>query len=519
VARAARAGTALGIHRATRNTRLGSIGAKLRARRGVRRIRRKPYRDAPRQTLPAPRWSDERGLYAVAEAWDPTPAFAGASCSRDQLSALLALTNGITGSARGVALRAAPSAGALYAGEVYVVAERVEGLAPGAYYYSVIEHALVPVRANARLADVASALERPGEAVGAAAAVVLSNVFGRYRATYANRGYRYAVIDSGHIGENLRLAAGALGLGARAPLRWQDDRLNALLRIDGREEAVCDVYLVGRAGGSGTTASAASLAERQTVDPSSIPGGLDELERYHEATKLVATAEATKRVASEAVAPGRAPMQAGSAAADAPDTPVHAVIRRRRSAHHFETAPLSHAALVRVLRLARGLPALHRTGNLELYAVAHRVDGLTPGLYRYRGATSGLEPLRTGSLAAPLVAADLGQAKSGEAAVALVAVANLSDAAAAGGARSYRHLLLDAGATAQRIYLGAEACGVAARNLAAYYDDELDDLLGLDGARARAALLVDEASASLDRFGPTADTLRQAARFIVERRN
>jgi farnesyl diphosphate synthase len=45
------------------------------------------------------------------------------------------------------------------------------------------------------------------------------------------------------------------------------------------------------------------------------------------------------------------------------------------------------------------------------------------------------------------------------------------------------------------------------------------DLLGLDGARVKARQLVDEASASLDRFGPAADTLREAARFIVERRN
>jgi len=45
------------------------------------------------------------------------------------------------------------------------------------------------------------------------------------------------------------------------------------------------------------------------------------------------------------------------------------------------------------------------------------------------------------------------------------------------------------------------------------------DLLGLDGARVRARQLVDEASASLDRFGAAADTLREAARFIVERRN
>jgi farnesyl diphosphate synthase len=45
------------------------------------------------------------------------------------------------------------------------------------------------------------------------------------------------------------------------------------------------------------------------------------------------------------------------------------------------------------------------------------------------------------------------------------------------------------------------------------------DLLGLDGARTEARRLVHEAAASLDRFGPAADTLREAARFIAERRN
>jgi farnesyl diphosphate synthase len=45
------------------------------------------------------------------------------------------------------------------------------------------------------------------------------------------------------------------------------------------------------------------------------------------------------------------------------------------------------------------------------------------------------------------------------------------------------------------------------------------DLLGLDGARLKARQLVDEACVTLDRFGPAAETLRHAARFIVERQN
>ncbi|MEO0995689.1 MAG: polyprenyl synthetase family protein, partial [Pseudomonadota bacterium] len=45
------------------------------------------------------------------------------------------------------------------------------------------------------------------------------------------------------------------------------------------------------------------------------------------------------------------------------------------------------------------------------------------------------------------------------------------------------------------------------------------DILGIDGARARAEELVAEASAQLAPFGPAADRLVAAARFVVDRRS
>ena len=118
--------------------------------------------------------------------------------------------------------------------------------------------------------------------------------------------------------------------------------------------------------------------------------------------------------------------------------------------------------------------------------VAHRVADTPAGVYRYEPATGRLAQIRRGELTGALVRACLGQKKTGEAAAAIVGVARLSEG---DGARSYRDVLLDAGATAQRIYLGAEALGLTARNLAAFYDDELDALLGLDGEREVAVHL------------------------------
>ena len=51
------------------------------------------------------------------------------------------------------------------------------------------------------------------------------------------------------------------------------------------------------------------------------------------------------------------------------------------------------------------------------------------------------------------------------------------------GDRMYRDLLIEAGSIGQRIYLAAEAAGLAARNFAAFRDDALNRLLDLDGGK------------------------------------
>ena len=82
-----------------------------------------------------------------------------------------------------------------------------------------------------------------------------------------------------------------------------------------------------------------------------------------------------------------------------------------------------------------------------------------------------------------MVRACLRQTKAGTAALGVLMVAKLADSALRAGDRSYRDLLLEAGALGQRIYLAAEAAGLTARNLAAFLDADLNALAGLDGTR------------------------------------
>ena len=156
-------------------------------------------------------------------------------------------------------------------------------------------------------------------------------------------------------------------------------------------------------------------------------------------------------------------------------------IRNRRSAHRFEDHPMQRDALEWILDAAVGHPALVPAGEVELLLAVHRVAAVDPGLYRYEPDEARLVPLRKADLRRRLVSTCLGQDKAGTCAVAFFGVGHLRHATETLGDRMYRDLLIEAGAIGQRIYLAAEAAGLAARNLAAFRDDSLNRLLDLEG--------------------------------------
>jgi SagB-type dehydrogenase family enzyme len=487
------------IHRETRNTRLGPVGPRVPKLRSVP-LPFKLYPEAARFALPPPVFEPRLPLAEAVARYAPGTPFAALSLSLRELGRLLHLTNGVTGRLQAgnqtVLLRSAPSAGALYAGEVYVVAERVQGLAQGIYYYDVKNHALARLRSGSLLGEVARALERPREVERAAVAVLLTNVFGRYSWRYANRGYRYALIDTGHIGENLRLAAASAGLAEGAWLRFHDDLLNSLLRVDGRREAVCAVHAVGR---GASRDDAPGSPDRGLVAKQSVPedlAGATAPQRYHEATKLVPGEGASPPVSAlpETLAVSGPTLDLKSSAA--PRATLSRTVRERRSALAFRREPAPLDALVFALKTARGHPALERAAGVDLHLAVHRVTGLDAGVYRYEPAVHRLVLTRSGDVSEAMIRACIGQEMAGEAAVGFVMVGRIAAALARGGERSYRDLLLEAGAIGQRVYLAAEALGLAARNLAAFRDDEFNGLLGLDGRR--------EAVIHLTMFGPGA---------------
>jgi SagB-type dehydrogenase family enzyme len=129
---------------------------------------------------------------------------------------------------------------------IYVVALRVRGLATGAYAYDPVTHSL-RLRAPGDVKKQAFEMSLMQECAGDSDAVIVKTAdVERVAVPDGSRGYRYAGIDAGLVGERLYLTTVALGLGTTGIGAFFDDEVSALLRIDPAKEHVLYLSAIGK---------------------------------------------------------------------------------------------------------------------------------------------------------------------------------------------------------------------------------------------------------------------------------
>ena len=170
------------------------------------------------------------------------------SLSLEQLSFLLWATQGVK-ALRGTAyatLRTVPSGGARHEFETYLLISKVDGLAAGAYHYLPMEHALELLHPVENMeAVISDAL--CGQSWAAKANVVFFWAMVAYRAEwrYGIYAHRPALIDAGHVGQNLYLGCPGLGLGTCSIAAFSHELCNQVFGLDGEEEFVVYTAPVG----------------------------------------------------------------------------------------------------------------------------------------------------------------------------------------------------------------------------------------------------------------------------------
>jgi SagB-type dehydrogenase family enzyme len=172
--------------------------------------------------------------------------YTGRPISLAGLSALLWAAQGITAPGWLVALRTAPSAGALYPVDLIVAARAVEGLPSGLWRLDAKAFTLGLTRDGEGLTEELTRACLGQEQVRRAAAILIfTATVERCSSKYGLRASRYVMLDAAHICQNVLLAAEALGLGACPVGAFEDSALNRLLGIDGEREAAIYCATVG----------------------------------------------------------------------------------------------------------------------------------------------------------------------------------------------------------------------------------------------------------------------------------
>lgn len=202
-----------------------------------RSSRRHPHR--PRVSLPARRPSDAR-LEQVLDSRRSRCPPAGSRLELADLSALLSAYEARAADDR----RRVPSGGALYPLELYVLARRVEAVPAGVYHFDPFDRALELLAADEP--DLEGAFVDPTVAESSAAILIVTGLFWRSRCKYGLRGYRFALLEAGHLVQTLLLLATAAGIDALPLGGFYDAALERVVNADGVNESIVYAVATGR---------------------------------------------------------------------------------------------------------------------------------------------------------------------------------------------------------------------------------------------------------------------------------
>jgi len=412
----------------------------------------------------------------------------------DRLAQIILLTHSLTAKARygGVEFyyRSVASAGALYPFELYVGSRYVSGLQPGLYHHSVGIHALTRLRSGTIIPALAESVRTERDAAPALA-FFLTSIFFRSSWKYRDRGYRYNLLDTGHLAENLCLALRALRLPFELHYDFDDRRINSLLGVDGRSEtclAVCCVW------GKRTD---------DLPDPPSLtdpPAGLRDASRVSVREKtypLIAEVhKLTSRLAHSSKGPVKMDDGLGLKTEQWEKMPrvdqwpekmnYSESVFKRRSSRNFVRDQLPARELVALLELLCSTRdggkdgRLIAKGALSVGFLAGSVEDLQPGFYMLDLETESFSLVFPGNVIEKMAHTCLDQSWLSNCAVHFLFMSNLQVLEETWGPRGYRYAMLTAGRLGQRIYVGATSMKVGCCGVGAFYDGEVAQLLGLN---------------------------------------
>jgi len=166
--------------------------------------------------------------------------------SMEETSFLLWATQGVREPGDVRSFRTVPSGGCRHALETHLYAQRIDGLEEGLYRYQPLDHRLCSLRSGPGMREELKAALN-GQGWNSAAVFIWSVVPYRMEWRYSVVAHKILALDAGHVCQNLYLASESIGCGTCAIGAYDQERMDAFLGADGKDEYAIYAAPVGRA--------------------------------------------------------------------------------------------------------------------------------------------------------------------------------------------------------------------------------------------------------------------------------
>ena len=386
--------------------------------------------------------------------------------SLDSLARLLYMSYGFTDQVdyqtRVFYYRSTPSAGALYPVEIYLAAKGIQGLEDGLYHYNLGDFSLNVLRLGAPPAGIP------------APAIFLSTIFFRSAWKYRDRAFRYCLLDTGHVAENISIISSTLGLRADFTANFDDHAVNEYLGFDPEKEAVLGMLHLEPAADETPAQGPVTI----TNPPEAEPVAANEI-HYEIITRVwEKTMQSTEETLPNLPAwPGEADVSLPVPDRDDFHGPTLVrALQNRRSRRNFKPRDIPRSDFSRLLSLIT-TPDIGSLINVSL--VTNAIQDLPDGCYHFQPADQSLKKVMGGFIGVTLGKAVLNQDWLGRANLVLVMSAPLERLEQTMGPRALRYAYLAAGRLGQRAYLAAEVMDWGCCGVGAFYDDDVREILCL----------------------------------------
>ncbi len=429
---------------------------------------------------------------------DQDKAESGRPLRLNTLSEILLLSYGVsrTGYANGAPFffRTVPSAGGLYPCHLYLAVRCMDGLETGLYYCNMIQGFLGLIQKG----------ENPVQGKNEPSfSLIITGEFFNSSWKYRERAFRYILLDSGHLTENISLAVKALGRFFSIDYDFDDEKMLRLLSLDNTKEVplACvnvgqDKHILKNLIETGPDLIGPKAKEKKRLS-TAISYPL--LQKIYDLSKVgfydngadsqniqVVTAQPQKTISLSDL---KADLKADYKA-DFKDQAVKINYRdtviRRRSKRNFIPKELDMNKAIALIRLASSLFGSQRDhpGKVDPYLAlgisCRNVSGIDDGFYLFSRDRLSLLLISKGQFQDNLSQVCLDQRWIANSALNFLFMANLASLEKNFGPRGYRHLLMQSGRIAQRIYLAATGLELGCCGVGALYDEEAQNLFDLN---------------------------------------